>query len=70
MVPVTVVGEIGVLSTTSAVSDIMKDDELLHPRNLGRVTLTLVQRTVLKFAAAVSGLSKIQQSYNDTHIHT
>ena len=49
----------GVLSTPSPVPDVTSDDELLHPRKTGRVTLTLVQSTVLKFAAAVIGLSKI-----------
>lgn len=67
---VRVVEEVGILSTASAVSDLMRDDELLHPRKWGRVTLTLVQRTVLKFAAAIIGHSKIRESDNNADTHT
>lgn len=69
-IPVRLVEGLGVPSAASAVSDVIMDDELLHPRKLGRVTLTLVQRTVLKFAAAVIGLSKIQKSNYDTDKQT
>ena len=51
--PATVVEEVGVLFTASDVSDITRDDTLVHPRKSGKVTLTLVQRTALKFAATV-----------------